>query len=135
MRRRDGPRTSVGDTEQHGTEVPSSSDTNESKSVVEQKKPILVVEFADTPSYRAAVEHSSRVQAPTNAEERPSEPVGVVQNSNSENSNSNLLLTEEEQHQQATEQLIVRVGTVLAFAGIAFVIYKGYRWLWTLPPN
>lgn len=111
----------------------SSSTTNESKTAAPARKPIVKVEFVETPSYRAGVVRSSLGGQAKDGQPSPSDTANTIENSN--NLNSNLLLTEEERSEQEALRTIQIITGVALLVGCGYFGYKVYQWLLTLPPN
>lgn len=106
----------------------SNADNNVSTSGGVKKKPVVVVDYAETPLYRAAKDRKSAGVLPVS--EQTSAAHSGVENSNNESNSKNPLLTEEEQKvydpDAPIKEGIVEAAVTL---GVVCVIIGGfYAW-------
>ncbi len=106
-----------------------------------RKAPVVVVEFSETPDYRAAVAHDARgrdddLSSSQNIEALLSpKPLRSESNVASIENSNNLLLTEEETEAAAAQQQAVKIAVGASVFCAVVGLYYAYKWGYFSTPS
>lgn len=108
---------------------------------VAQKSPVVVVEFSETPDYRAAVAQDAKDRDDDLSSSRNIEallspkPLRSESNDTAIENSNNLLLTEEETACVEAQQQVVRIAVGASVFCVVVGLYFAYKWGYFSTPS